>query len=196
MSSEARIYLVHYRVSFPQPGRLFFSVTGVRKRDGYTSNFLDKIRAQIVFYLTFARSENTLPASSTSFYASGWTEPVQGLPNIGVQKYAPGSPRSLARFNVTQCLTLPHPPMRTGTIFTSSREAGSAPDCFNELAACLRKVTSDFPSTRTIPCALSIPVSGSTPGFQWLPSALRHPAFYYGFTRLISGNITYAFDRD
>ncbi len=39
---EARIYLVHYRVSFPQPGRLFFSVAGVRKRDGYTSNFLDK----------------------------------------------------------------------------------------------------------------------------------------------------------
>lgn len=178
MSSEARIYLVHYRVSFPQPGRLFFSVTGVRKRDGYTSNFLDKIRAQIVFYLTFARSEKYLTGLLYFFFTLlDGQNLCRVSPNIGVRNTHRGSPRSLARFNVTQCLTLPHPPMRTGTIFTSSREAGSAPDCFNELAACLRKVTSDFPSTRTIPCALSIPVSGSTPGFQWLPSALRHPAF-------------------
>ncbi len=33
MSSEARIYLVHYGFHSHSP-RLFFSVTGVRKRDG------------------------------------------------------------------------------------------------------------------------------------------------------------------
>lgn len=177
MSSEARIYLVHYRVSFPQPGRLFFSVTGVRKRDGYTSNFLDKIRAQIVFYLTFARSEKYLTGLLYFFLRFWMDRTCAGSPQYRSPEIRTVEAPDLARFNVTQCLTLPHPPMRTGTIFTSSREAGSAPDCFNELAACLRKVTSDFPSTRTIPCALSIPVSGSTPGFQWLPSALRHPAF-------------------
>ena len=167
MSSEARIYLVHYRVSFPQPGRLFFSVTGVRKRDGYTSNFLDKIRAQIVFYLTFARSEKYLTGLLYFFLRFWMDRTCAGSPQYRSPEIRTGKPQI---FGQIQCnpvfdATTP-PPMRTGTIFTSSREAGSAPDCFNELAACLRKVTSDFPSTRTIPCALSIPVSGSTPGLS------------------------------
>ncbi len=71
------------------------------------------------------------------------------------------------------------------------------PDCFNELAACLRKVTSDFPSTRTIPCALSIPVSGKHPRLSVASfSTASSGIFITGSIRLISGDITYTFDRD
>ena len=44
----------------PTARPIIFSITGVRKRDGYTGHFFDQIRAEIVLYFTFTRGEEYL----------------------------------------------------------------------------------------------------------------------------------------
>ncbi len=82
--------------------------------------------------------------------------------------------------------------MSTGTFHVPPERLAAHLTVFNESGRMPQENILDFPLlTEQLPAPFPYRSLAAPLCFQWLPSALRHPAFYYGLTRPFR-NITYA----